>query len=194
MNQANFNNTNPPALPSTQNVIFQLDPTTGNISACASAGAPAPLFETNGTPNSTQAILNLKSGQNVTLTYSAGSVTFATTLPVLLRTNGVNNGDQTLLNLQAGGGTTLVDNGAGRVTITSASAILLETNGVPNASQTGLDLKAGAGISLVNSGIDVTLSTVGASGSMLLAPITVGGTQGHATVVNGIITAIVNPT
>jgi hypothetical protein len=74
-------------------------------------------LQTNGTPNGSQTLLNLKGGTNMTLTDNgSGQITFDASgggSSITLQTNGVNNGSQSTLNLAAGSGITLADNGTG---------------------------------------------------------------------------------
>jgi hypothetical protein len=72
MSTANFNNTTPAAPSGTTNVAFQ---TSGdNISA----NVPAlPTLKTNGTTNSTQTVLNIVAGTNMTAVESGGTVTLS---------------------------------------------------------------------------------------------------------------------
>jgi hypothetical protein len=55
-------------------------------------------------------------------------------------------------------------------------------------------LTAGSGIAVTNGPGVITISTTGATGSVTLAEITLGGTQGSLTFANGIITSFVAPT
>ncbi len=126
------------------------------------------VFETDGTPNSVQNLLNLQAGTNVTLTDSGtGTVTIdATDTTVALQVNGTPNVDQTLLNLKSGTNITLTDDGVGGVTIdaTSATPVNFETNGTPNSDQTILNLVAGTGITLTESAGSVTVDSTVSSG------------------------------
>lgn len=83
-------------------------------------------FQTNGTPNGSQALVNLSAGTNITLVDNGtGTVTINSTgggSGPTLQVNGTPNVDQTLLNLIAGTNITLTDNGAGGVTIDSSGS------------------------------------------------------------------------
>lgn len=77
------------------------------------------VLKTNGTLNSTQTLLNIVAGTNVSISEVAGSVTFsASGLGLTLETNGTPNSSQTLLNLHSGTGIGLSESG-GTVTISS---------------------------------------------------------------------------
>lgn len=68
-----------PAAPNgSTNVVFQKDQF-GNISAYTSGGGSSITLETNGAANSSQVLLNLAAGANVTLTETGGTVTVAST-------------------------------------------------------------------------------------------------------------------
>jgi len=83
------------------------------------SGGSGPVLETNGTPNSSQALLNLVAGAGVTLTdEGAGSIEIAASVtPLSLETNGTPNSSQALLNLVAGTGITITDEGAGSIEV-----------------------------------------------------------------------------
>lgn len=88
-----------------------------------------PVLETNGTPNTSQDVLNLKSGTNVTLTPDgSGGVTIAATggggSSLELEVNDVPNVDQTILNLVDSASVSWVDNGDGSVSATASSSSL----------------------------------------------------------------------
>lgn len=89
------------------------------------ASSGAVTFQTNGTNNGSQSLLNLIAGSNMTITDNGtGGITFASSGgggSLLLQTNTVNNGSQSLLNLVAGGGMTLTDDGSGDVTIATTA-------------------------------------------------------------------------
>lgn len=75
-------------------------------------------FQTNGSPNASQTVLNMLAGQNITLIADgSGGVTISATPGVELETNGTPNGSQTLLNLVASSNITLTDNGSGSISI-----------------------------------------------------------------------------
>jgi len=122
-------------------------------------------LSTNGTPNSTQAALNLAQGTNITVSESAGTVTFTVPKQVTLQTNGVNNGSQTVLNLVAGSGMAIADNGSGTITFTGGGGA-----GGGNVTATSLNTSAivtgsgPTGIQTPSSG-----STLDSGGNMILA-------------------------
>lgn len=91
-------------------------------------------LETNGTPNSTQVLLNIAAGTNVTITEVAGTVTINGTSPLALKTNGVANSSQTLLNLVAGTNMTITES-AGAVTFVANGSGA--TRGVLNTNANG---------------------------------------------------------
>jgi len=129
------------------------------------------VLQTNGVTNSSQSLLNLAAGTNITLTNVAGVTTINSSANLItLQTNGVNNTSQILLNLIAGTNTTLSNVGGGVTINSTAAPITLQTNTVNNASQTLLNLIAGTNTSLVNSGGNVTVNAtptataVGSSG------------------------------
>lgn len=169
-NTANLDSTLPAAPGGNQNVTWQLDPATGNISGYVPDSSSGITLETMGTPNAIQNLLNLIAGTGIVLTADgAGGVTIRNIVSgITLQTNGVANGSQILLNIAAGSGITAVDNGAGMVTISGATATLFETNGTPNATQTTLNLVAGSNITLTNSGGAVTITSTGGGAGVTL--------------------------
>lgn len=169
-NTANLDSTLPAAPGGSQNVTWQLDPATGNVSGYVPDSSSGITLETMGTPNAIQNLLNLIAGTGIVLTADgAGGVTIRNIVSgITLQTNGVANGSQILLNIAAGSGITAVDNGAGRVTISGATATLFETNGTPNATQTTLNLVAGSNITLTNSGGAVTIASTGGGAGVTL--------------------------
>jgi hypothetical protein len=79
-------------------------------------------LETNGTPNSTQTLLNLAAGTDITMTESGGTVTVNSTASgPTLETNGTANSSQSLLNLTGAGGVSITE-AAGTVTIDGSGA------------------------------------------------------------------------
>lgn len=92
------------------NQVFSWTPPTTSI-----------LLETDGTPNEIQTILDLESGNNITLTDNGdGSVTIdAAAGGFALKINGVNEAPSphATVNLQNGSGITITDDGSGGVTI-----------------------------------------------------------------------------
>lgn len=121
-------------------------------------GGSAVMLETNGVVNTSQAVLNLINGTNVTLVADGvGGVTVNATQPTLpaFQTNGTPNALQNLLNLKSGSNITLTADGAGGVTINAASftAPVFQTDGVGNPVQTLLNLKHGSNITLTADGL-----------------------------------------
>jgi len=109
-------------------VLTLIDKTTGEVEYMPAAGI---LLQTDGTDNTDQELLNLVSGNGITLTNVGGDVTID---GPLFQTDGSDNGDQTLLNLIAGTGITLTEIN-GEVTIDAdAPAINLTTNDIGGAS------------------------------------------------------------
>lgn len=105
-NPANFNDTLPAAIAGKTNVNFQLDPATGNISACVETSSL--VLQTNGTANGSQILLNLQAGGGTSLTDNgAGRVMIASATAPVFDTNGVANTVQSALNLVAGSNITL---------------------------------------------------------------------------------------
>lgn len=89
-NPANFNDTLPAATAGKTNVNFQLDPTTGNVSACIATSTL--VLETNGAVNPNQTLLNLVAGTNITLSVAGGTVTIngaASQLPAVVPASNV---------------------------------------------------------------------------------------------------------
>jgi hypothetical protein len=112
-------------------------------------------LETNGVPNTDQALLNLKSGANVTLTADAfGGVTIAASVPpsISLETDGVLNTDQSLLNLKSGANITLTPDAFGGVTIAASGTISTSFASVSTGTNTGQTLTVGAGSTLTYTG------------------------------------------
>lgn len=98
---------------------------TGTTTVTTTSGQTITL-ETNGAPNSTQTLLNLVAGSNVTLTENGGDVIIAASgggsgITITLETNGTANSTQTLLNLVAGTNVTLSESG-GSVTINASGS------------------------------------------------------------------------
>jgi hypothetical protein len=145
------------------------------------SGGSGPVLETNGTPNSSQALLNLVAGAGVTLTdEGAGSIEIAASVtPLSLETNGTPNSSQALLNLVAGAGVTLTDEGAGSIEIAaSVTPLSLETNGTPNSSQALLNLVAGTGITITDEGAgSIEVAATGGGGGGPTAQNVVTGTR-----------------
>jgi hypothetical protein len=151
---------------------FPLIPVTasGNASSNASVtsiikttevigGSGAAEFETNSIPNSTNSLLNLIAGTNITLSEALGNVTITSSPGIQLETNSVLNSSQTILNLTAGSNVTLTAGAGGLVTIASVTPAL-ETNGVLNSSQSVLNLTAGSNVTLTaGSGGLVTITS-----------------------------------
>lgn len=122
------------------------------VLADQSAGTPAAgvALQHNGTANSTQTLLNIAQGSNITVSEAAGTVTIAAAASaVVFQTNGTNNGSQTTLNLAQGSGITLSNTG-GTTTITASAAPLFQTNTVSNTSQSTLNLLNGTNITITN--------------------------------------------
>lgn len=102
-------------------VLTLIDKTTGEVEYMPVVGI---LLQTDGSDNADQALLNLVSGNGITLTNTGGDVVID---GPLFQTNGTDNTVQTLLNLVAGTGITLTES-AGSVTIDAAApAINLTT-------------------------------------------------------------------
>lgn len=96
--------------------------TKGVYQNCPGGGGSSITLKTNGTPNASQSILNLKAGSGVTLTDQGGGdvkIDAAGGGSVALQTNGTTNGSQTLLNLAAGSGINISDGGTGTVTVSA---------------------------------------------------------------------------
>lgn len=86
-----------------------------------SSPSNALALQVDGTVNNNQSLLNLISGNGITVTDGgAGNVTVA---GLSLETNGAANADQKLLNLVAGTGVAITDDGAGDITISSSTSI-----------------------------------------------------------------------
>jgi len=109
-------------------VLTLIDSATGEVEFMPITGV---LLQTNGSDNADQTLLNLVSGNGITLTNVGGDVTID---GPTFQTNGSDNGSQTLLNLIAGTGITLTEIN-GEVTIDAdAPAINLTTNDTGGAS------------------------------------------------------------
>jgi hypothetical protein len=118
-----------------------------------SASGSGTVFQTNGSANPNQALLNLVQGSNITLAVSGGNVTISgTAAGVAFKNNGTNNSSQTVLNLVSGTGITLTDGGGGAITIASTGGVTFKVNGTPNADQTLLNLFDGANITVTDAG------------------------------------------
>jgi hypothetical protein len=123
------------------------------VLADQAAGTPAAgvSLQHNGTNNSTQTLLNIAQGSNVTVSEAAGTVTIAASAAaVTFQTNTVNNSSQTTLNLVQGSGITLTNTSGGNVTIAAAAGATFQTNGVNNSSQSTLNLQNGTNITITN--------------------------------------------
>jgi len=115
----NFNGVTPPAPGGSTNVLFQTDGAspTSNVSAYVTL----PTFETNGTPNATQSVLNVVQGTGITAVNSGGTVTISSTVSgPTLETNGTPNASQALLNLVSGANVTVTNTGGGNVSISAS--------------------------------------------------------------------------
>lgn len=109
-------------------VLTLIDSATGEVEYMPVAGI---LLQTDGSDNADQELLNLVSGNGITLTNTGGDVVID---GPLFQTNGTDNSVQTLLNLVAGTGITLTES-AGSVTIDAAApAINLTTDEIGGAS------------------------------------------------------------
>ncbi len=118
-----------------------------------SASGSGTVFETNGVTNSTQALLNLVQGSNITITETGGNVTISgAASAITFKTNGTNNSSQTLFDLSAGAGITLTDEGSGVIQISVSGGLSLEVNGTPNASQALLNLVNGSHVTITDAG------------------------------------------
>lgn len=96
-----------------------------NIPLQGGGGGGSVTLQVNGTPNSSQTLLNLISGSNISITDGgSGNITIANTANAgpTLQTNGTTNSNQSLLNLIAGSNVSLAYNGAGGVQITAPGA------------------------------------------------------------------------
>ena len=99
---------------------FYIDQSIGNV---GSTGGGSVVFETNGTPNFNQNLLNLTQGVGILLsTDNFGNTTISFTgsaTPLTLKTNSVQNPVQTLLNMLQGTGMSISDDGLGNITFSS---------------------------------------------------------------------------
>lgn len=129
-------------------VLTLIDKTTGEVEYMPVAGI---LLQTDGVDNADQELLNLVSGNGITLTNTGGDVVID---GPLFQTNGLDNSVQTLLNLVAGTGITLTETG-GSVTIDAAApAIVLSTND-PGGPATYNPLTGELNIPVYNYQIDI---------------------------------------
>lgn len=118
-------------------------------------------FETNGTKNGNQVLLNLAAGTNMSVTDNgSGTVTLAVTgiTGITLKTNGVANSSQTLLNLVAGTGITLGES-AGAVTITNSAP----ATGVTAGTNIIFTPSWGTNTVYPENGTESTVNTLGAT-------------------------------
>lgn len=179
----NLSNTTPAAPAGNVNISWQSD-SNGNVSAYAPSPSEAITLQTNGVDTSSQSVLNLVSGNNVTITNtSGGNVTISANMSggggsnLVLETNGTLNSNQDLLNLIAGANVTLTNSG-GNVTISanasgSGSNIALMNNGNVNSSQSVLNLTSGNNITITDNGngnISIASSGGGSSGAIVSIP------------------------
>lgn len=118
-------------------------------------GTPAAgvTLETNGSPNSSQALLNIIGADGITASESGGTVTVrGSGSGITLETNSETNGDQTLLNLENGTDISITQDGEGNVTISSTGGASFEVNGTPNEDQSLLNLQAGTNVTITDEG------------------------------------------
>lgn len=119
------------------------------------------LFYNNGNLNSSQFLLDLVNGSNISIVdLGNGNIQINANVAVpddiTLETNGNLNSSQTLLNLVAGGNIKISDTGNGNIQIsvtnTNVAPITLENNGNLNSSQLALNLVAGSNITITDTG------------------------------------------
>lgn len=119
-----------------------------NLLLAASGGA---LFQTNGVTNSSQTLLNLIQGSNITITSSSGNTTInGTAALVTFRHNGTNNSSQTIFNAVAGGGITITDGGSGNITFSATAGAVFQVNGTPTSSQSIINFVNGTNTTVTN--------------------------------------------
>lgn len=187
-------------------VLTLIDRTTGEVEFMPPASI---LLQTNGSDNADQALLNLVSGNGITLTNVGGDVTID---GPLFQTDGTDNSTQTLLNLVAGTGITLTESG-GSVTIDAdAPAINLTTNDTGGAAtynsgtgdlnipiyQSQIDFQEEGSSVVVNPlfvnfiGTAVTVTSA-AGGTGVNVTITGGGPSANVDANNGLLFNTTNP-
>lgn len=130
-----------------------------------------PILQTDGSNNTLQSILNLKSGTGISLTADAsGGVLIAGNAALTLKINNTLNASQTVLNLTDTTTVKFTDNGAGAV---SASFGSFGTSGLGYFSGPGITLPA-IGLAVTNRNIvPVVANAVVCTQFMLLDSITI---------------------
>jgi hypothetical protein len=119
--------------------------------ALLTTSAGGTSFETNGTVNSNQALLNLVQGTNMTISASGGNITFnSSASPITLEVNSSSASSQTLQNLIAGSGITITDGGSGQITFASTGGVSFEVNGTPTSSQSLINFVSGTNVTITN--------------------------------------------
>jgi hypothetical protein len=129
-------------------VLTLIDKTTGEVEYMPVVGV---LLQTDGSDNADQTLLNLVSGNGITLTNVGGDVTID---GPTFQTNGIDNSTQTLLNLVAGTGITLTEV-AGAVTIDAAAPAIVLTTNDPGGPATYNPLTGELNIPIYNYQIDI---------------------------------------
>lgn len=119
-----------------------------NLILAASGGA---LFQTNGVSNSSQTLLNLLQGSNITITNTSGNTTISgTAAAITLQVNSSAASSQTFQNLIAGGGITITDGGGGAITFAATAAATYQVNGTPTSSQSVINFINGTNTTVTN--------------------------------------------
>jgi hypothetical protein len=119
-----------------------------NLILAASGGA---LFQVNGVTNSSQTLLNLVQGTNITLAASGGNVTInGTAAPITFKVNNTNASSQVIHNLLNGTGISIVDGGSGNITINATAAPVFQVNGTPTSSQSTINFINGTNVTVSN--------------------------------------------
>jgi hypothetical protein len=166
-----------------------------NLLLAAGGGA---VNQVNGTSLSSQSLLNLVQGANITLSASGGNVTInGTAAATAFKVNSSTASSQTVQNLIAGTGLTITDGGSGNITFASTSALALKVNGTANSSQSVLNLIAGANVSITDGGsgaitIAASLPAFQTNSAPLASAATVNFQQGSGIVITNPSAGIVN--
>jgi hypothetical protein len=109
------------------------------------------LFQTNGVTNSSQTLLNLVQGSNITITSSNGNTTInGSASAISFAVNYTAASSQTNQNLIGGSGVTITDGGGGNITISSTSGATYQVNGTPTSSQSIINFQNGTNTTVTN--------------------------------------------
>jgi hypothetical protein len=112
-------------------------------------GGSGPTISVNGTPTSTQSVLNFQNGTGISISNpSGGNVQIAST--IAFEVGGTPTGNTTL-NLIAGGGVSITGSAA-NWTIANTGLHTLKVNGTNASSQTSLNFENGLGIAVTDLG------------------------------------------